>query len=275
MNAGLTFSTRPGALSASRRTSSPHPDPRIPRFSPALCRTLPARVLPRAPRRPRHVRRSSGPRPGSRRTAARCPCWSSPPSPCAGPSPGPAACAIACLTRLRRFDPRFARASVRCSRRSRLRSRAVRAGQCSISSGGQGRGDRHAPVDAHRLAITWGGNRRGDHREGDMPAARAVLRHPVGLRVRRYRAGPAEPHPPGLGHPDLADVAGHPVDIPLPAAPHDPESLIPPGLAPGRPPGRVARVEERRHRPGEVAQRLLLHGLRAGQPATGARPARR
>jgi hypothetical protein len=40
VNAGLTFSTRPGALSFSRRTSSPHPDPRIPRFSPALARTL-------------------------------------------------------------------------------------------------------------------------------------------------------------------------------------------------------------------------------------------
>ena len=31
----MTFSTRPGALSCSRRTSSPHPEPRIPRFSPA------------------------------------------------------------------------------------------------------------------------------------------------------------------------------------------------------------------------------------------------
>jgi hypothetical protein len=39
--------------------------------------------------------------------------------------------AIACLTRPRRFDPRFARASLRCSRRSLVRSRPVRAGQCS------------------------------------------------------------------------------------------------------------------------------------------------
>src|SRR6266581_6182233 len=50
-----------------------------------------------------------------------------------------------------------------------------------------------------------------------------------------------------------------------PAAPHDAEFLVPPGLAPRRPPGRVARVDERRHRPGEVAQRLLLDGLGAGR----------
>ena len=84
--------------------------------------------------------------------------------------------AIACLTRPRRFEPRFARASVRCSRRSLVRSRAVRAGACSSSSGGQGRGDRHPPVDAHHLAVTGCGNRPGDHGEGDMPAARPVHR---------------------------------------------------------------------------------------------------
>jgi hypothetical protein len=97
-----------------------------------------------------------------------------------------------------------------------------------------------------------------------MPAARPVPGHPVGLRARWHGAGPAEPHPPGLGHPDLPHVAGHAPHVPLPAAAHDPESLIPAGLAPRRPPGRVARVEERRHRPREVAQGLLLDGLGAG-----------
>ena len=85
-------------------------------------------------------------------------------------------------------------------------------------AGGQGRGDRHAPVDAHRLAVTRCRDRIGDHREGDMPAARAVHRDPVGLRARRHRAGPAEPHPPGLGHPDLADLTGHAAHVPLPPA---------------------------------------------------------
>ena len=40
VNAGFILSTRPGALSSSRRTSSPQPDPRIPRLSPALARTF-------------------------------------------------------------------------------------------------------------------------------------------------------------------------------------------------------------------------------------------
>ena len=97
-----------------------------------------------------------------------------------------------------------------------------------------------------------------------MPASCTIHRYPVGLGARRHRAGPAEPHPSGLRHPDLAGLPGHPADIPLPAAPHDAEPLVPPGLAPRRPPGRVRRVEERRHRLGEVAQRLLLHGLGAG-----------
>ena len=129
---------------------------------------------------------------------------------------------------------------------------------------GKGRGDRHAPVNADGLAVTGRWNRRGDHGEGDMPPARPVPGHSVRLRARRYRAGPAEPDPSGLGHPDLAGFPAEPPHVPLPPAPpHDPESLIPPGLAPRRPPGRIRRVEERGHRPGEVTQRLLLHRLGA------------
>jgi len=40
VNTGLIFSTRPGAFCSSRRTSNPHPDRKIPRFSPALALTL-------------------------------------------------------------------------------------------------------------------------------------------------------------------------------------------------------------------------------------------
>ena len=78
--------------------------------------------------------------------------------------------------------------------------------------GGRGRGDRHPPVNAHGLAVTRCGNRLRDGGEGDMPPARAVHRDPVGLRARRHRAGPAEPHPPRLRHPDLAGLTGHPAD---------------------------------------------------------------
>jgi hypothetical protein len=139
------------------------------------------------------------------------------------------------------------------------------AGAVQQVPGGQGRGDYHPPVDAHTLAVTGCGHRAGEHGEGDMPPARAVPGHPVGLRVRRHVTGPAEPHPPGLGHPDLAGFPAEPPHVPLPPAPpHDPESLIPAGLAPRRPPGRAARVEERGHCLGEVPQCLLLHGLGAG-----------
>src|SRR5439155_3616579 len=40
VNAGLTFSIRPGALSARRRISSPQPDRMIPRLSPAFWATF-------------------------------------------------------------------------------------------------------------------------------------------------------------------------------------------------------------------------------------------
>ena len=92
-------------------------------------------------------------------------------------------------------------------------------------AGGKGRGDCYPPVDAHGVAVTGCGNRPGDHSEGDVPAADPVHRHPVGLRAWRHRAGPAEPDPSGLGHPDLARPAGHAADIPLPTAP--PRSGIP------------------------------------------------
>jgi hypothetical protein len=120
-------------------------------------------------------------------------------------------------------------------------------------------------VSRARSRATACRDRRGDHGERDMPPAGPVLGHPVGLRAFGHGAGPAEPYPSGFGHPDLADVAGDAADIPLPAAPPgDAESLVPPGLAPRRPPGRVARVEERGHRLSEVAQGLLLDGLGAG-----------
>ena len=62
--------------------------------SPGSARPWPGRSGPGSPAclsRTGSCSRSAGPRPGSRRTAARCPCWPSRPSPCAGHSPGPAA----------------------------------------------------------------------------------------------------------------------------------------------------------------------------------------
>ena len=148
-----------------------------------------------------------------------------------------------------------------------------KAGGVQQVAGGQGGRYCYAPVDAHHRAIARRRDRCGDGGEGDIPAACPVHRHPVGLHAPRYGAGPAEPHPPGLRHPDLTGFSVKPPHIPLPPAPaHDPESLVPPGLAPGRPPGRVAQVEERAHGPGEIPQRLLLHHLAARRQPRVLRP---
>ena len=143
--------------------------------------------------------------------------------------------AMASLTRARRFEPRRALASFRSSRRIRVRSRAVRPGACSNSPV-----DRAAETATPRsmpthCAVARCGNRFGNGGEGDMPAARAVHRHPVRLHAWRHRAGPAETHPPGLRHPHLADMAGQATHL-AGLERDDPESLIPPGLAPRRPP---------------------------------------
>ena len=119
------------AGSCTRSTSPPGPAPSPPAGAPAdptrtagfpvqsgLGADVPARVLPGAPCRPGHVRdlqfldpdhvepsRDAG-------TGLLRPVLA--PVRSRGPQP-----AIACLTRLRRFEPRFARASRRCNRRSR------------------------------------------------------------------------------------------------------------------------------------------------------------
>ena len=49
-----TFSTCPAALSSSRRTSRPQPEPRIPRFSPAFAATFRPGSFGGAPGRPGH-----------------------------------------------------------------------------------------------------------------------------------------------------------------------------------------------------------------------------
>ena len=256
-----------GAFSSSRRTSSPQPDRRMPRFSRALARTFRPEFsrVPFAERVMFVICRSSILIRSNRRAISvlafsaqslRRSVWRA------------FSRAIASLTRLRRFEPRWARASLRSRRSNLFRSRAVRPGACSNS-----------PVDRAALtatprsipttcAVAGRADRIGYCGEGDMPAPGPVHRHPVRLHPWRHCAGPAETHPAGLWHPDLADMAGHAAHVPLPPAPpHDPEPLIPPGLAPRRPPGRVGRIEERGHRLGEIPQRLLLHHLGAlGQP---------
>ena len=209
VNAGLTFSTRPGALSCQPAHQQPPPRPQDPPVQPGLGTDVPAGIAPGAFRGPGHVRDLQVLDPDQVEPARDVRCWPSRPSPCAGRSRGPAAGRSRASpgrggSTPRRRGPACAAAAAAC-----VRSRAVRPGQCSSSPVDRAADDRHAPVDAHHLAVTGRGNRLGDHGEGDMPAPRPVHRHPVGLHARRHRAGPAEPYPPGFGHPDLADLTGH------------------------------------------------------------------
>ena len=121
-----------GRLVLQPRTSRPHPEPRIPRFSPALARTFRpgSPGVPFADRVMFPICRSST-RITSNRRAMSVLVFS---AQSLRRSVSPARSrAIACFTRPRRFEPRCARASVRCRRRSLIRSRPVRAGQCSNS----------------------------------------------------------------------------------------------------------------------------------------------
>ena len=132
VNAGLIFSTRPGALSSSRRTSSPQPDRRISRLSPDLARTfLPG--LPAVPLAERVMfliwRSSTLIRSNRRATAVLVFSTQS----LRRSFPRAFSLATASLTCLRRLEPCLARASLRSSRRSLFRSRLSRLGACSNS----------------------------------------------------------------------------------------------------------------------------------------------
>ena len=112
MNAGLIFSIRPGALSSSLRASSPQPDRRISRFSPAFCRTFRpgAPAVPLAERVMLLMRRSSTLIMSNRR-AMSVDAFSAQ-SFRASASRARSRATVS-LTRLARFDPRLARASLR------------------------------------------------------------------------------------------------------------------------------------------------------------------
>jgi hypothetical protein len=129
-------------------------------------------------------------------------------------------------------------------------------GQCST--------DGNAPVDAYSFAVTRLRNRLRNRSECYMPASGPVHRDPIGLHAGRHRPGPAEPNPPRLRYPHLANVTGDTAHVPLPSAPpHNAEPFVPASLPPRRPGGRILCPEEGGHRLSEIPQRLLLHHLRA------------
>ena len=151
--------------------------------------------------------------------------------------------AMASFVCARRLEPRSARASFRSRRRMRCCSRVVKRGACSSS-----------PVDRAALTAT---PRRS--RPPGRYAWRESARRPRERRHASAQRGPSSPGdsppvaPGGTSgtapsrplHPNFAHMAGQAVHIPSPpASPHDPESLMPPGLTPRRPPSRAPRTKK-------------------------------
>ena len=129
--------------------------------------------------------------------------------------------------------------------------------------GGQRCGHRHAPVNSNDLTGTRCRDRHGNRREGNMPSAGPIQRHPIGLHVRRHVPRPAKPYPSCLRHPDFAGFPTESPQVPLLPTAHDAEALVPSGPAPCRPPSWILRIEEGGQSTSEVSQCLLLHRVRA------------
>ncbi len=117
----------------------------------------------------------------------------------------------------------------------------------------------NSAVNADHTPIARPDNRGGNVREGDMPAARAIAGHPVGLHTHRHRARQAKTHPtrPWAPTPDQGGGSVAPRD-----ADFDrdlPKPFMHTGLAPPRATMRTG--EKVPHSLCEIPQRLLLHRL--------------
>jgi hypothetical protein len=121
---------------------------------------------------------------------------------------------------------------------------------------------RNSAVDADHAGVPWAGDRVGDVRERDMPAASPITSHPVGLHTLGYRSGLAESHPPDLGHPYPTQLAVEPLDVTRLQS-NLPKPFVHSGFTPPR--AAMGAVEEVLHGLCEIPQRLLLHRLTSGQ----------
>ena len=269
---GLIFSTLPGALFSRRPTSRPHPDRMMLRFSPLLARTFRPglSLVPFAERVMLLIFKSSTLITSNRRARSVLVFSTQSLSRSVSRARSRAAASRTCV---RRSEPRRARASFRSSRRSLFRSGTVRPGTRSSSPV-----DRAADTATPRSTPTtsplpgaWIGSGMAAKAMCQRPAR--SIGHPVGLHSRRYRPGPAEPHPTDLRHPDLADFPAEPTHLPLLSSPpHNPEPLVPSCLTPRRAPIRILRIQECGHRPGEIPEGLLLHRLGSGSQPCMLRP---
>ena len=123
-------------------------------------------------------------------------------------------------------------------------------------SGGQGRADGHAPINADDLASSRPLYSFRNDGEGNMPASSPVPLHPIRLHILRYLPGPAEPHPAGLGYPNLPGVAVQPPHV-LRLNVDGTEPLISIGLPPRR--AAMRPGQEVRHCLIVITDCLLLH----------------
>src|ERR1019366_173154 len=260
--AALTSSTRPGAFCFSRATSRPQPDLRMPRLSPAFAATfLPGFcTLPRAerviPLTLRFSRRITSNLRARSVLVFWAQSWRRSPS-LAFTRP------IRVLTFLRRFDPRRARASLRCNRRSRSASFARKPLGLVIS-----------PVDSATATVTPRSTPTTPPVPGagigsgitanaicQRPARSCVMRYDFQSMRARLRLNQTQPifahQHTGSSHVVAAD--------PHSRRPDDPQTLMLAGFTPRRAP--MGSCEERPPPLVKVPQRLLLDGLRpAGKP---------
>ncbi len=123
-----------------------------------------------------------------------------------------------------------------------------------------GQGSRHCDAAVHADGVTCAGpgDRCRNHGQGKVPTTYAIAGDAVRLRAG-YRAGQPELYPADLGHVDLGPFPVQLDDAGC-LAPDNTEAFVQSGLPPARPSvGSTAEVLDSLV---EVAQRLLLHGLR-------------
>src|SRR5664280_652129 len=255
--AAFTFSTRPGAFCSRRPASRPHPDLRMPRLSPAFCATflpgfctVPAaeRVMPLMLRFSRRITSNLRARSVlvfSTQSLRRSPSLAFSP-------------AIRAFTLWRRFDPRAARASLRCSRRPRSACFRLSPPGLVIS-----------PVERATASVTPRSTPTTPPTPGagigSGITANAICQRPARSPVMRYDFHLASPRL-ALNRTQPIFAHQHTGPCPVVAAdpnslrPYDPQTLMLAGSTPRRAP--MGPGEEAPPRPVKVPQPRLLNGLR-------------
>ncbi len=129
-------------------------------------------------------------------------------------------------------------------------------------TGRQGGRHDNTTIDTNHTAVTRTSNGIRNVCKTDMPAPSPIPCDPVGVNALRNRPREAKPYPTHLGHPHSTEPAVQTLDV-MRLNPDLSESFAHTGFAPRR--AAVRPLEKLAHGLGEIPQRLLLHGLRAGR----------